>query len=379
MNQLMEIANQFGTSISNKMIKFLDIYNQDKNLHLSMYKDIKKIFRRGDFILGKDVTRFENKFSNFCNSKYSVGCANGTDALTIALKSLNLKKNSEVIIPAMTYCSTAFSIINANLKPVLVDTEFMRSTIDILQIKKKINKKTKVIMPVHLYGSVVNIKEIKKIIKNKNIFIIDDCAQAHGAKDIYGKKVGSLADISTFSLYPGKNLGAYGDAGVITTNNKKFYRIVKKIRNLGSEVKFKHDLVGMNSRLDSLQAIILNHKLKQISKLNSKRRKIASEYDNKISNKKIEKLRYSKFCIYHQYVLIVKKRNELIKHLKKANIQYGFHYPYAIHQLDALKKYFKKEKFPNSEMLAKYGISIPIDPNLSKKEVNYIISKLNSF
>jgi len=361
------------------MIKFLDIYNQDKNLHISIIKDIKKIFKKGDFILGNDVTKFENKFSNFCNSKYSIGCANGTDALTIALKSLNLKKNSEVIIPAMTYCSTAFSIINANLKPVLVDTEFMKSTIDILQIKKKINKKTKVIMPVHLYGSVVNIKEIKKIIKNKNIFIIDDCAQAHGAKDIYGKKVGSLADISTFSLYPGKNLGAYGDAGVITTNNKKFYRIIKKIRNLGSEVKFKHDLVGMNSRLDSLQSIILNHKLKQLPKLNSKRRKIASEYDNKIINKKIEKLRYSKFSIYHQYVLIVKKRNEFIKYLKKAKIQYGFHYPYAIHQLDALKKYFQKEKFPNSEMLAKYGISIPIDPNLSKKEINYIIGKLNSF
>ena len=361
------------------MIKFLDIYNQDKNLHISIIKDIKKIFKKGDFILGNDVTKFENKFSNFCNSKYSIGCANGTDALTIALKSLNLKKNSEVIIPAMTYCSTAFSIINANLKPVLVDTEFMKSTIDILQIKKKINKKTKVIMPVHLYGSVVNIKEIKKIIKNKNIFIIDDCAQAHGAKDIYGKKVGSLADISTFSLYPGKNLGAYGDAGVITTNNKKFYRIVKKIRNLGSEVKFKHNLVGMNSRLDSIQSIILNHKLKQLPKLNSKRRKIASEYDNKIINKKIEKLRYSKFSIYHQYVLIVKKRNEFIKYLKKAKIQYGFHYPYAIHQLDALKKYFQKEKFPNSEMLAKYGISIPIDPNLSKKKINYIIGKLNSF
>ena len=361
------------------MIKFLDIYNQDKNLHISIIKDIKKIFKKGDFILGNDVTKFENKFSNFCNSKYSIGCANGTDALTIALKSLNLKKNSEVIIPAMTYCSTAFSVINANLKPVLVDTEFMKSTIDILQIKKKINKKTKVIMPVHLYGSVVNIKEIKKIVKNKNIFIIDDCAQAHGAKDIYGKKVGSLADISTFSLYPGKNLGAYGDAGVITTNNKKFYRIVKKIRNLGSEVKFKHNLVGMNSRLDSIQSIILNHKLKQLPKLNSKRRKIASEYDNKIINKKIEKLRYSKFSIYHQYVLIVKKRNEFIKYLKKAKIQYGFHYPYAIHQLDALKKYFQKEKFPNSEMLAKYGISIPIDPNLSKKKINYIIGKLNSF
>ncbi len=344
-----------------------------------MLNDIKKIFKKGDFILGNDVLSFEKNFSRFCNSKFSIGCANGTDALTIALKSLNLKKNSEVIIPAMTYCSTAFSVINANLKPVLVDTEFMKSTISISHLKKKINSKTKVIMPVHLYGSVTNMNEIKRIIRGKNIFIIDDCAQAHGARDDNGNKVGSLADISTFSLYPGKNLGAYGDAGIITTNNRKFYKTIKKIRNLGSEVKFKHDLVGMNSRLDSLQAIILNHKLKLLSKLNSKRRKIAFKYDNKIANQKIQKLKYSKFSIYHQYVLIVKKRNELIKYLKKAKIQYGFHYPYAIHQLDAFKKYFKREKFPNSEILAKYGISIPIDPNLSKKEIDYIISKLNSF
>ena len=361
------------------MIKFYDIYRQDQKLHVSILNDIKKIFKKGDFILGNDVLSFEKNFSRFCNSKFSVGCANGTDALTIALRSLNLKENSEVIIPAMTYCSTAFSVINANLKPVLVDTEFMKSTISISHLKKKINSKTKVIMPVHLYGSVTNMNEIKRIIRGKNIFIVDDCAQAHGAKDDNGNKVGSLADISTFSLYPGKNLGAYGDAGIITTNNRKFYKTIKKIRNLGSEVKFKHDLVGMNSRLDSLQAIILNHKLKLLSKLNSKRRKIAFQYDNKIANQKIQKLKYSKFSIYHQYVLIVKKRNELIKYLKKAKIQYGFHYPYAIHQLDAFKKYFKREKFPNSEMLAKNGISIPIDPNLSKKEIDYIISKLNSF
>ena len=244
------------------MIKFYDIYRQDQKLHVSILNDIKKIFKKGDFILGNDVLSFEKNFSRFCNSKFSVGCANGTDALTIALRSLNLKENSEVIIPAMTYCSTAFSVINANLKPVLVDTEFMKSTISISHLKKKINSKTKVIMPVHLYGSVTNMNEIKRIIRGKNIFIVDDCAQAHGAKDDNGNKVGSLADISTFSLYPGKNLGAYGDAGIITTNNRKFYKTIKKIRNLGSEVKFKHDLVGMNSRLDSLQAIILNHKLK---------------------------------------------------------------------------------------------------------------------
>ena len=361
------------------MIKFLDIYNQDKNLHSLMIKDIRNIFKKGDFILGENVNKFENKFSNFCGSKFSLGCANGTDALTIALKALNLKKNSEVIIPSMTYCSTAFSIINANLKPVLVDIDFMKPTINIDRIIQKINKKTKVIMPVHLYGSVVDIKKIKNIIQKKKIYIIDDCAQAHGAKDDQGKKVGSLADISTFSLYPGKNLGAYGDAGIITTNNKKLYLVMRKLRNLGSEIKFKHELVGMNSRLDTLQAIILNHKLSKLSELNLKRKKIAANYDKKIDNKKILKLTYSKNSVYHQYVILVKKRNVLINYLKKSNIQYGFHYPYAIHELQVFKGYFKNEKFPNSEMLSRYGISIPIDPNLTKKQISYVINKLNSF
>ena len=361
------------------MIKFLDIYNQDKNLHSLMIKDIRNIFKKGDFILGENVNKFENKFSNFCGSKFSLGCANGTDALTIALKALNLKKNSEVIIPSMTYCSTAFSIINANLKPVLVDIDFMKPTINIDRIIQKINKKTKVIMPVHLYGSVVDIKKIRNIIQKKKIYIIDDCAQAHGAKDNKGKKVGSLADISTFSLYPGKNLGAYGDAGIITTNNKKLYLIMRKLRNLGSEIKFKHELVGMNSRLDTLQAVILNHKLNKLSKLNLKRKKIADDYDKKINNKKILKLTYSKNSVYHQYVILVKKRDELIKYLKKSNIQYGFHYPYAIHELQVFRGYFKNEKFPNSEMLSRYGISIPIDPNLTKKQISYVINKLNSF
>ena len=361
------------------MIKFYDIYRQDQKLHVSMLRDIKKIFKNGDFILGYNVNKFEKNFSNFCGSKFSIGCANGTDALTMALKALKLKKDSEVIIPTMTYCSTAFSVINANLKPVLVDIDYMKPTTSINQIKKMITNKTKVIMPVHLYGSVVNMSEIKNFIKNKKIYLIDDCAQAHGARDDKGKKVGSIADISTFSLYPGKNLGAYGDAGVVTTNKIKYYHTLKKLRNLGSEKKFRHDLVGMNSRLDTLQAIILDHKLKQLSKLNKQRKKISIEYDKKIINKKIKKLKYSKFSVYHQYVIIVKSRNNLIKHLKKANIQYGFHYPYAIHQLKAFRGKFKNQKFPNSEILSKYGISIPIDPNLTKNEISFIIKTLNNF
>ncbi len=359
------------------MIKFFDIYKQDKKFHKKILKDLQKTFKKGDFILGNDVKKFEKNFANFCGAKYAIGCANGTDALTIALKSLDLEKNSEVIIPAMTYCSTAFSVINANLKPILVDTKFLSPTIDINELRKKITKKTKVIMPVHLYGSVVDVNQIRKIIKNRKIFIIDDCAQAHGACDDKDNKIGSISDISTFSLYPGKNLGAYGDAGIITTNSKALNIKIRKIRNLGSEKKFIHDTIGFNSRLDTIQAIILNYKLKNLKNLNQKRRKIAKKYDQFLFNKKIRKIKYSKNSIYHQYVILTKSRKKLIKLLNKNQIQYGFHYPYPIHKLKVFKKYFKRQKFKNSETLAKEGISIPIDPNLTNKQISLIIKTIN--
>ena len=364
------------------MIKFLDVYRQDKNLHKSIIKDINKLFKKNDFILGREVINFENNFAKFCKSKYAISCANGTDAITIALKSLNLPDQSEVIIPAMTYCSTAFAVINANLKPVLVDTEYLKPTMNLNDLKRKITKKTKVILPVHLYGSIANLKGIKKLIKNKKIFLIDDCAQAHGAFDDSlnksNKKIGSTSDISCFSFYPGKNLGAYGDGGIITTNNKKFYKIIKKIRNLGSEKKFIHEYVGVNSRLDTIQAIILNKKIKRLTNLNKKRQKIARIYNIKINNKKIVKLKYSKSSVYHQYVILVKDKKKLIELFKKKGIGFGFYYPFAIHQLKVFKKQFKNKKFKNAERIAKEGISIPIDPNLSKKNIHIIIRTLNT-
>tara|TARA_Y100000590_G_C15686345_1_gene1001802 strand:- start:785 stop:1876 length:1092 start_codon:yes stop_codon:yes gene_type:complete len=363
-------------------MKFLDIYNQDKKINKTIIKNFKKNILKGDFILGENVKVFEKKFAAFCGSKYAIGCGNGTDALTIALKSLNLPKSSEVIIPAMTYCSTAFAVINANLKPVLVDTDFLKPTISVKQIQKKINSKTKVIIPVHLYGSSADLKQIRKIIIKKNIKIIDDCAQAHGAFDDSirsKKKIGSTGDISCFSFYPGKNLGAYGDAGIITTNNKKYYNIMNKISNLGSNKKFIHDYVGINSRLDTIQASILIEKLKMLNLINKKRRNIAKFYSKNINNSKINKLIYSKSCVYHQYIILVKNRKRLIKILSKNRIPYGFHYPYSINKLHALKKLFKGQKYPNAERIGNECVSLPIDPNLSISDLKKITRVLNSF
>ncbi len=360
------------------MIKFFDVLNQDKLFHKKLIKDISILLNRNDFILGKKVFEFEKKFAKFCNTKYAISCANGTDALTISLKILNLPKDSEVIIPAMTYCSTAFSVINANLKPILVDLKYNEPVADLNQIIKKISKKTKVIIPVHLYGSAFDIKKLKNHIKKKRIYIIDDCSQAHGCKDDRMLKIGSLADISCFSLYPGKNLGAYGDAGIITTKNKNFYEKIRNFRNLGSTKKFEHTQIGFNSRLDTIQALVLLYKLKYLIKNNIKRTNIAKIYDKKIINPKITKLKYSKFAVYHQYVVVSKFRKKITDIFKKNNIQYGFHYPKTINQLSSLKGLFKKQKFINSEIIAKYGLSLPIDPNLRLKDQIKIIKILNS-
>ena len=233
------------------MIKFFDIQKADKKLFGKNITDIKRIIKKTNFINGDEVKTFENNFSKFCNVKYSVGCNSGSDALFLALKSLNLKKNSEVILPAQTYAATIFAVIRANLKPVLADIQSDNPTICPKSLKKKINKKTAAIIIVHLYGECCNIKEIKKIIKNKKIFLIEDAAQAHGAydcsyssKDIPSNKrsmVGSIGDLACFSFYPGKNLGAYGDGGMVTTNNYKYYNTLLNLRNLGGLKKYEHN------------------------------------------------------------------------------------------------------------------------------------------
>lgn len=375
------------------MIKFFNISKQDNNISKKIITDIKKIIKSNSFINGSAVNNFEKNFAKYCGSKYAIACANGTDAIFFALKALGLKKGSEVILPAMTYCSTIFSVMNCNLKPVLVDIQDNSPLINLNNIKKLISKKTKVIIPVHLYGSVVDVKNIKKIIKKKKIYVIDDCAQAHGAFDCSncvnykkknccksGKRVGSLSYISCFSLYPGKNLGAYGDAGIITTNNKRIYNYLKKITNLGSTKKFHHELIGFNSRLDTIQASVLNNKLKYLDKNNEKRSLIAKIYNTKIINPKAKKIEYTKGSVFHQYVIKMKKKDKikLIKIFRKNNIEYGFHYPKSLNKLSALKNYFFNKKYLNAEILANECISLPIDPNLSKANVELITKLINS-
>jgi dTDP-4-amino-4,6-dideoxygalactose transaminase len=372
------------------MISFLNIYKQDKIILDKIIHDIKSIIKKTNFILGDEVTKFEVAFAKYCNVKYAISCANGTDALILALKALHLPKNSEILVPTMTYCASVFSIIHAGYKPVLIDIDCDYATISIEHLKKKINKRTRAILIVHLYGNSAKFSMIKKFIKKKNIIIIEDAAQAHGAYDCSsclktkknccknGNKVGSMGRLACFSFYPGKNLGAYGDGGIITTNNLKDYLYIRKYRNLGSQVKNKHDLIGVNSRLDTIQAAVLNNKLKLLDSLNAKRKKIAEIYCKKINNPLVTQIKYSPGSVFHQFVILVKKRKKFESVLKNKKIQFGRHYPLAIHQLKALKKMFKNQKYPNAENLSRKCISLPIDPNLKSGEITKIYQTINS-
>lgn len=373
------------------MIDYFNIYKQDKNLLKKIKNDFDKIIKSSSFILGSYVNKFEKTFSKYTGSKYVVSCANGTDAIFLAIKALNLPHGSEVIAPAMTYCSTIFSILNSGLKPILVDINFDNPLINTQLIEKKITHKTSLILPVHLHGSVVDILDIKKIlIKYPNIKILDDCAQAHGSYycqncKIYnkicckkGKLVGNLSDASAFSFYPGKNLGAYGDGGAVTTNDQNVYKKLIKLRNLGSLIKFKHEIIGYNSRLDTLQSAVLLRKIKYLNINNNKRRSIADFYNKNIINKSIL-LKYSRGSSYHQYAILSKNKKKLKEILKKNSIPFGEHYPISINKLDALKKYFKNEVFPNAENFAAKAISLPIDPNLNIKQLKKIVRVINTF
>ena len=360
------------------MINFLNISKQDMKIKNKIINKISNIIKLNSFINGKEVKTFEKNFAIFCSTKYCVTVANGTDALIIALKSLGLKKNDEVIIPAMTWKSTFLAAHNLGLSVKLVDIEKDGTNLDISKLKKKISKKTKAIIAVHLYGNPANLSEIKQITKKRGIHIIEDAAQAHGAIDYSSKKkIGSMTDLACFSFYPGKNLGAYGDAGCIVTNNAKLEKKIRMIKNLGSLGKYDCEVYGLNSRMDTIQAAVLNLKLEHLKNLNLKRVKIAKYYVQNLKNRNIKIINYNKGSVYHQFIIISKLKQKIIKILKKNKIEYGEHYPISINNLKITKNKYSNQKFPNAEKLAKYGLSLPIDPNLTKKDIKKIIILMN--
>ena len=361
-------------------INFLDL----KKNYLSIKEDIDNeflhLFDKCDFIHGDKVKLFEKNFSQYLGIKHFIGCANGTDALEIAIMSLDLNNDDEIIVQGNTYIATCLGVVNNNIKLVLCDVEPDSHMIDITKLKEKINNKTKVIIVVHLYGLMPNMDEITIICKKNNLILIEDCAQAHGAL-WNNKKAGTFGNLSCFSFYPGKNLGAYGDGGGIATNDDILNEKIRKISNLGCKIKYHHELIGRNSRLDTLQAGFLNVKLKYLDKWNELRRKNAELYRINLSDLQHIKLPIIKSnCtpVFHLYVIKTDYRDELKKYLEDKGIICLIHYPISIAEIDAFKKY----NFTDINVCldnSKKILSLSMYPELEENEILYICDNIKKF
>ena len=369
------------------MIKNWDYLNYYKKNKKKIINVIDKCLSSGFLILGPRLKIFENNFKKFIGSRYGLGVGNCTDAIYIALKTLNIKKNHQVIVPSNTAIPTITAIINSGGKPRFVDCD-ENYLIDPNKIEKEINKNTKVILVVHLYGQICDMKKIKNISKKYNLKIIEDCAQATGAS-YNKKKAGTFGDMGCFSFYPTKILGAFGDGGFITTNKKKYYTKMLQIRNMGIDIKKKSKIYyavthGTNSRLDELQASILDLKLQKINSLIKKRRRIANIYNEALKNTSliIPHEKKKNFHVYYQYVVRYKNRNKILNYLNKKKIFLKITYPYPIHTMKAYKSISNhNQKLTNTEKYSKEIFSLPIYPELklsdAKKLVSMLIRKLN--
>ena len=364
------------------MIRFLDLVKVNVPYHKKMIEKTQYFLKNSNAILGKEVATFENEFANYCQTKYCVGVANGLDAITLIFKSYIalgvLNYDDEVLVAANSYIACVLGITNAGLKPVLLepDADF---NINPNEIEQHISKKTKAILAVHLYGKVCNMNAINQLAKKHNLLVIEDAAQAHGA--IYSnKKTGNLANAAAFSFYPTKNLGALGDAGAITTNNKDLYTTIKSLRNYGSDKRYVNKYKGINSRLDTIQALFLSVKLPYLDEENKKRVEIAKQYVKKINNEKIvlPNLDFDGSHVFHLFVIKTEKREHLQNYLFNKGIETLIHYPIAPHKQSAFTEY-KNLKLPITEKLQKQVLSIPLHTKLTKKEIGYIIKCLNEY
>lgn len=369
-------------------IEFANLKKQYNLIKKEIDAAIKKVLDRGEFVGGKEVEDFEKEMAMFCGVKYAIGVNSGTDALFLSLKALEIKTGDEVITTPFTFIATAEIISNLGAKPVFADIDEKTFNIDSKEIEKKITKKTKAIIPVHLFGQTAEMDKIMTIAKKHNLYVIEDTAQAVGAKRqmINGKwqMAGSIGNCGCFSFFPLKNLGGYGDGGMIITNDKKIAEKIRLLRNHGSSSKDKYRnlILGINSRLDTLQAAVLRVKLKYLNRWNNKRREIADYYNKEL--KKVKEIIVPEFRsknhVFNQYTIRAKNREGLKGYLEKKGIETKIYYPLALH-LQPTFKYlkYKKGDFPFSEKASKEVLSLPIYPELAKKEQDFIIKSIKDF
>ncbi len=362
------------------MIKFLDMNPMHDKIKKEILKSIEKVYDSNWYILGEEVEKFEEEFAKYCSTKYCIGVGNGLDALHLILRGYNIGKGDEVIIPANTYIATALAVSYAGATPILVEVNEKTYNIDYSLIEKAITNKTKAIIVVHLYGQPCDMDNINKIAKKYNLKVIEDNAQAQGA--LYkGKKTGSLFDAAGISFYPGKNLGALGDAGCITTNDKILADKIRSLRNYGSSKKYYNDYKGFNSRLDEMQAGILRVKLKYLDEWNQERKDIAKIYMENIDSEII--LPYvleDTSPVWHQFVIRSQKRDELQEYLKQNSIDTMIHYPVPIFKQKAYSEMkFLEKDFNITSDICDTILSLPIYPYIDKEDIKYICNVINKF
>lgn len=370
-----------------RMIPFLDLKAINAQYRDKLLAACTQVIDSGWYISGQEVEDFERKFADYCGTQYAIGVANGLDALILTLRAWKelgkLNEGDEVIVPSNTYIASILAISQNNLKPVLVEPDIHTFNIDAKKIEAAITTKTKAILPVHLYGQLAAMPEIMVIAKKYNLLVLEDSAQAHGA-EIDGKKAGSWGDASGFSFYPGKNLGALGDAGAITTNDTELAHMLKAIRNYGSHEKYKNLVPGVNSRLDEIQAAILNVKLKFLDQENQYRRHIADLYLKEIQNSAIElpltniNAETDTQHVWHLFVIRTQHREQLQKHLAEHGVQTLIHYPIPPHKQQAYQEW-NNFSLPISEQIHAEVLSLPIGPTLSIDEAKQVVQLCNGF
>lgn len=360
-------------------VPFFDLSKEYRELNREIHGAIHDVLQSGRFILGEQGERFEQEFSSYLNTKYSVGVASGTDGLTLSLLAMGVGKGDEVITQANTFIATIVAITLTGAKPVLVDVDPNTHQIAVDQIEKAITPKTKVIIPVHLYGSPSPVHTIVPIAKKHSIQILEDACQAHGAM-LKGKSVGTFGSVSVFSFYPSKNLGAYGDGGAVVTNSLSLTKKLRLLRNYGQSKKYHHDTFGVNSRLDELQAAVLRVKLKNLNKNISIRRNAVETYKQYLKKSVFPAEIKESTSVYHLFVIEHPTRDKLSEYLSQNGIDTAIHYPIPVH-LQKVYSYlnYKKGDFPVSERLASRILSLPLFYGISKKQIKYVSDVINSF
>ncbi|MEW5693507.1 MAG: DegT/DnrJ/EryC1/StrS family aminotransferase [Candidatus Hydrogenedentota bacterium] len=362
-------------------IAFVDLKRQYKRYKKEIDRAIKNVIRDSAFVGGHYLECFEKNFADYIGRKFCVGVGNGTDAIFLTLLSLGIGKGDEVIVPSHTFVATVEAVSATGAEPVFVDIYEDHYTMSVEKIKTQITDRTKAIIPVHLYGQPCDMDQICIIAKENNIHIIEDCAQAHGA--LYkGRKTGTFGVAGCFSFFPGKNLGAYGDAGCVVCDDEALFKKIKAIKDHGRSDKYTSLYIGYNSRLDGLQAAILDVKLKYIDRWNDKRRKIAQWYSKLLQNTDVilpVEFKDVKH-IYHLYVIRIKKnREKFMSFLKEAGISCGIHYPIPCHMFQPYKNKRGADSLPVTEKITKEIASLPIFPELTQKEVIYITNKIKEY